>query len=149
MGATDTYENLHLDAFLGASYATGVFLGTYYVGLFTAAPSDVGGGTEHRHHHRLLGEDRRPVDVAHGQGVVARGGEGGQLDVGNPAGHGAGGEEDADADLAPGLAVEGRPHGGHVGAAVTAFGGAVVEPEQRGQQPVGDHQRQFVVSITL
>lgn len=46
MGATDPYENLHLDAFLGASYATGVFLGTYYVGLFTAAPGDTGGGTE-------------------------------------------------------------------------------------------------------
>lgn len=46
MSATDTYENLHLDAFLGASYATGVFLGTYYVALFTATPGEAGGGTE-------------------------------------------------------------------------------------------------------
>lgn len=46
MSASDAYENKHLDAMLGAGYATTIFPGTIYVALFTAAPTDAGGGTE-------------------------------------------------------------------------------------------------------
>lgn len=46
MSAGDTYENKYLDAGFGDNRATALFPATWYVALFTAAPSDAGGGTE-------------------------------------------------------------------------------------------------------
>ena len=46
MGASNTYENKHLDAMLGSGYASSIFPATVYIALFTATPNDTGGGTE-------------------------------------------------------------------------------------------------------
>lgn len=46
MSASDLYENKHLDAAFGDNRATALFPATYYIALFTAAPTDAGGGTE-------------------------------------------------------------------------------------------------------
>jgi hypothetical protein len=46
MSAGDTYENKYLDAAFGDNRATALFPATVYAALFTAAPTDAGGGTE-------------------------------------------------------------------------------------------------------
>lgn len=45
MSAGDAYETAHLAAAFGTNKHAG-FPATYYVALFTAAPTDAGGGTE-------------------------------------------------------------------------------------------------------
>lgn len=45
MGTANVYENAYLDAGLGSGHAAG-FPATVYLGLYSAAPNDTGGGTE-------------------------------------------------------------------------------------------------------